>query len=364
MTPVPGTELESLAALDAWLGSGRSLTGTYVQSVDLRGLAPALLAAGVSGAIFLGCELDAGIEGQLVEAGALVFPRLPDLPFDPYRAGLYSPEELYAGLESGYERTLDCLVYRWWQGVGNQPSLRADLAMTLHDHALLDALGDLSLHGAIGVMGGHGFERSHPIYRDTAELGRELAAAGHTVLTGGGPGLMEAAALGAALEGTERDLSDALDTLAVRPSFVPDVTLWATAGFEVRRRWRLSGPSLGIPTWLYGHEPANVFSRRIAKFFSNALREDALLRLADAGVIYLPGAAGTVQEIFQAVTPRYYTHGGDVPPLVFVDSHHWTHTLPAWPLVSALAEGRPLARRIHLCDTVADAARFLASAAT
>lgn len=360
---MPGVELESLAALDAWLGSGQSLTGTYVQSVDLRGLAPVVLAAGVTGAIFLGCDLDAGVEGQLVEAGALVFPRLPDLPFDPYRAGLYAPEELYAGLDSGYEDTLDFAVYRWWQGVGNQPSLRADLAMTLHDHAVLDALGDLDLSGAIGVMGGHRFERDHPIYRETAQLGRELATAGHTVLTGGGPGLMEAAALGAALEGTARDLADALDALAGHPSFVPDVTGWADAGFEVRRRWQLAGPSLGIPTWLYGHEPPNVFSRQVAKFFSNALREDALLRLADAGVIYLPGAAGTVQEIFQAVTPRYYASGDDVPPLVFVDSHHWTHTLPAWPLVSALAEGRPLARRIHLCDTVADAARFLTDAA-
>ena len=47
MTSMPGVELESRAALDAWLGSGRSLTGAYVQSVDLRGLAPAMLAAGV-----------------------------------------------------------------------------------------------------------------------------------------------------------------------------------------------------------------------------------------------------------------------------------------------------------------------------
>lgn len=355
-----GAELETRSEVAAWVDAGQSLAGCHVQSVDLRGMAPALLTAGVAGAILLGCELDPGAEGLLVDAGALVFPRLPDLPFDPYRAGLYTPDELYAGLDSGYQGTVDAQVYQWWQSVGHSPSLRADLAMTLHDHAVLDALGDLRLSGAIGVMGGHRFARNDPVYRQTAQLGRDLAAAGHTVLTGGGPGLMEAAALGAALQGTAADLSAAVDTLAEHPSFVPDVTGWARAGFEVRRRWRLSGPSIGIPTWLYGHEPPNVFAGRVAKFFSNALREDALLRLADAGVIYLPGAAGTVQEIFQAVTPRYYTDGEDVPPLVFVGTEHWTRTLPAWPLVSALAQGRPLAQRIRLCDSVAEAAEFLA----
>lgn len=360
---MPGAELESLDEVEAWLRSGHSLAGTYVQSVDLRGLAPSMLAAGVAGTVFLGCELDTGVEGRLVEAGALVFPRIPDSPFDPYRAGLYSPEELYAGLESGYAQTLDFRVYQWWQAAGHQPSLGADLAMTLHDHAVLDALGNLSLSGAVGVMGGHRFTRDSPVYRQTARLGRDLAAAGHTVLTGGGPGLMEAAALGAALEGTAHDLAGALDTLATHPSFVPDVTAWATAGFTVRRRWPLTGASIGVPTWLYGHEPPHVFAPRVAKFFSNALREEALLRLADAGVIYLPGAAGTVQEIFQAVTPRYYSDGGDVPPLIFVGIEHWTRTLPAWPLVTALAQGRPLAGRIHLCDTVAEAAAFLTGAA-
>lgn len=354
-----GVELESLAEVDAWLASGHSLAGTYLQAVDLRGRAGAVLAAGVAGALFLGCTLDDGVEGQLVEAGALVFPRLPDLPFDPYRAGLYSPEELYAGLESGYSGTVDSRVYQWWQAAGQQPSLGADLAMTLHDHAVLDALGNLSLQGAVGVMGGHRFQRDDSVYRQTAELGRDLAATGHTVLTGGGPGLMEAAALGAALQGTGRDLADALRSLSSHPGFVPDVSGWAAAGFVVRRRWPLGGPSIGIPTWWYGHEPPNVFAPRIAKFFSNALREDALLRLADAGVVYLPGAAGTVQEIFQAVTPRYYADGEDVPPLVFVGREHWTRTLPAWPLVTALAEGRTLAGRVHLCDTVAEAARIL-----
>ncbi|MEZ5112998.1 MAG: hypothetical protein R2693_05855 [Nocardioidaceae bacterium] len=35
--------------------------------------------------------------------GALLFPKVPDLPFDPYRAHLYTGPELYAGLGSSYD---------------------------------------------------------------------------------------------------------------------------------------------------------------------------------------------------------------------------------------------------------------------
>ena len=40
------------------------------------------------------------------------------------------------------------------------------------------------------------------------------------------------------------------------------------------RRYRCTRLSLGVPTWFYGHEPPNLFATRIAKFFTNALRED------------------------------------------------------------------------------------------
>lgn len=48
-------------------------------------------------------------------------------------------------------------------------------------------------------------------------------------------------------------------------------------------------PSLGIPTWKYGHEPSNVFATWQAKFFSNAVREDGLIQIANCGIIYTPG---------------------------------------------------------------------------
>lgn len=352
MNPV---EIESRPALDARLASGLGFARTYVQAVDLTGRGPQLLAAGVDGAVFLGCAVDPGVDLQLVEAGALVFPRLPDLPFDPYRASVYTPDELYAGLDGGYPATFDAEVYRWWRHASERRDLAAELAMTLHDHSIVDALEELHPHAPVGVMGGHRLVRGSQDYAEAARLGRELARRGHSVLTGGGPGAMEAAALGAGLVGDRAELDEALAALAVHPSFDTDTDAWARAAFGVRERHEFGGPSLGIPTWWYGHEPSNAFSGGIAKLFSNAIREDVLLRLAAGGLVCLPGAAGTVQEIFQALTPRYYASDGATPPLlILLGVDYWTQVLPAWPLVEALAAGRAVADRVHLCAGVDD----------
>jgi predicted Rossmann-fold nucleotide-binding protein len=181
------------------------------------------------------------------------------------------------------------------------------------------------------------------------------------VATGGGPGAMEAANLGAyAAPFDETMLADALDTLAKVPSFRPSITDWALAAFDVRDRWPGGGASVGVPTWFYGHEPPNAFAAHIAKYYANATREDGLLARCNAGVVFLPGAAGTVQEIFDNTTPNYYESNGSPRPMVLVDHTHWTRTLPAWPLLQALAEGRSMAPRIALVDSIDDAPKTLA----
>lgn len=354
MSEAAGTDLESLAAFDAHVAAGHDLAGCWVQSVDLTGRSEVLGAADVTRTVFLGCLFAPGVEQLLEERGALVFPTLPDLPFNPYRSGLYTPEELYSGLEQGYRYTPDARNHRWWKHVGTHRSLTSELAMTLHDHAITEALDDVGLTGAVGVMGGHALVRGSAGYADAAGLGRALAASGRTVITGGGPGAMEAVNLGAALVGRPADLAGALDLLAEQPGFAEDVASWAGAGLAVRARWDLSGPSYGVPTWLYGHEPPNVFAAGIAKLFSNAIREDVLLRHATGGLVCLPGAAGTIQEVFQAVTPRFYAPPEEpIAPLVLVGAEYWTHVLPAWPLVDALAQGRRMAAAVHLVDDVA-----------
>ena len=56
-----------------------------------------------------------------------------------------------------------------------------------------------------------------------------------------------------------------------------------------RTRWGPTARSLGIPTWFYGHEPPNVFCDVIAKYFSNAIREEGLLARSTAGIVVLDG---------------------------------------------------------------------------
>ncbi len=229
----------------------------------------------------------------------------------------------------------------------------------VHDDAVSDALDELLIGTrVVGVMGGHAMARGTAAYAGAARLGRELARAGFTVATGGGPGAMEAANLGAyAAPFDDGMLDEALLLLAEVTSFTPSITDWARSAFEVRERWPRGGASVGIPTWFYGHEPPNAFAAHIAKYFANATREDGLLARCDAGVVFLPGAAGTVQEIFDNATPNYYESRGEPTPMVLVDKAHWTERLPAWPLLDSLAGGRTMQSRIALVDRIEEAPR-------
>jgi predicted Rossmann-fold nucleotide-binding protein len=146
------------------------------------------------------------------------------------------------------------------------------------------------------------------------------------------------------------------------PSFIPDVGAWAAVALDVRDEIvRDGGParSVGVPTWFYGHEPPNVFGDGIAKFFSNALREDGLLARCNAGVVVLPGAAGTVQEIFQATTRLYYGVGVNLAPLVLVGRDHWSSAIPVWPTLEALGAQREMAQVVHLVDSLDEAVQLL-----
>lgn len=147
------------------------------------------------------------------------------------------------------------------------------------------------------------------------------------------------------------------------PSYSPDITAWATTALTARERYTdVTGlaQSVAVPTWFYGHEPPNVFCGVSAKFFSNALREDILLARCTAGVVVLPGAAGTVQEIFQAVTRMYYApQDAPVAPLVLVGEKQWTSDVPVWDLLTKLGTGRPMVHAVHLVETTEEAAQLI-----
>jgi len=368
-------EISSLAEFDRLVGAGASsMAGWRLENLDLRDRSDQLRHLDPRGAILFGCELDPQIVPRLRTGGALLFPDLPGLPFEPYRVGLYEPQELYDAVVSGgdYPACMDARCYAWSrsqqprQGV---PDVVDTLAAALHDHAITDAVNEMlrppdgggRALSIVAVMGGHALHRDSPEYLAAARLGRTLAEHGTVVATGGGPGAMEAVNLGAWLaHQPEQTLTDAVAELAAVPTFTPSIQRWVTPALRLRSA-HPAGPritSLSVPTWYYGHEPPNVFAHGIAKYFSNALREDVLLHTATRGVIVLPGAAGTVQEIFQMSALSYYGLG-TVVPLVLVGRPHWTGHLPVWPLLQQMADGRPMAAKIALADSPSDAVRRL-----
>lgn len=360
-----GVEIDDLAMLDERLAARRSLARCTIQSLELTERVEQLADVDVRSALFLGCTMPTSLENRLRHRGALVFPQLPDLPFNPYRPGLYTADELYRGLADGgdYAQCPDAQVYAWHRAQGAQPDINATLAMALHDHAISDGLDELCSDAdellTVGIMGGHAAQRGSNTYRAAAALSAGLTRAGMLVMTGGGPGAMEAANLGGWLAHQGDALGEAIDLLAQVPTF-DDISEWARVALEVRRRWPDGARSVGIPTWFYGHEPPNGFASSIGKYFSNAIREDTLLQRCRGGIVYLPGAAGTVQEVFQAATGNYYApEGTPVAPMVLVGIEHWTKTLPVWPLLQALGRGREMGEHLHLVDHVEDAVDLL-----
>ncbi|MFF0742006.1 LOG family protein [Streptomyces sp. NPDC004111] len=357
-------EIETLAEFDRVTAQG-PLAGYRIQSVDLTARTALLLSVPAAEAVFLGCPMEEEAAVKVRADGALVFPPVPDLPFDPYRGLLYSPGHLFEGLaDGGYEATPDALAYAWFERTKADGDIFASMLRSIHDDAVSDALDEHLVvldTQVVGVMGGHAMARGTDAYAGAARLGRSLARSGLTVATGGGPGAMEAANLGAyTAPQPDAVLDEALELLGKVPSFTPSVTDWAAAAFAVRSRWPDGGGSVGIPTWFYGHEPPNAFASHIAKYFANATREDGLLARCTGGVVFLPGAAGTVQEIFDNATPNYYESRGEPTPMVLVDRVHWTERLPAWPLLRSLAQERAMEPRIALVDTVDEAPAALA----
>ena len=210
-------------------------------------------------------------------------------------------------------------------------------------------------------MGGHDIERDKPIFRLVAEIARTLTRRSFLVVSGGGPGLMEAANLGAFVAPyADEALDEALRVLSKAPKYT-QIDAWLATASEVRTnllgKWdgdeRSESFNIGIPTWLYGHEPPNMFATHSAKLFYNSLREDGLVTIAGAGLIFGRGNAGTVQEVFQDATQNYYRPSGVAPtPMALLEKAFWTRPAsegpdpverkkPLEPLLSALAKEKP-----------------------
>ncbi|MDQ4052632.1 MAG: Rossmann fold nucleotide-binding protein [Actinomycetota bacterium] len=351
--------VESLADFDRRLAAGAtSMRGWRVRRLDLTERSAALATSRLGGATFLGCSFASGDAERVEASGGLVLPDITDSPVDVYRSRLYTADELYD--DPDYQHSLDARAYAWSQ---RSPGHEEALAQSLHDHAIDGALGEWAgERRLVGVMGGHSVQRGEAAYADAARLGHALGHH-HVVATGGGPGAMEAANLGGSLSRRPlAELEEALTALAAVPSYRPSVGAWARVALDVCSRFPERADSLGIPTWHYGHEPPNVFATVIAKYFGNPTREAILLEVCDAGIVFLPGTGGTVQEVFQDACENYYADESSVAPMVLVGEVYWTETLPAWPLLQSLARGRAMEGNVHLADTLEEAAALVGPA--
>lgn len=260
------------------------------------------------------------------------------VPYEIGRKTLYSADELY-GPDSYDARVYECYLHKG----KHASSTKELLARSIHDYCIRKALEDF-MDGrnplrTVGVMGGHGLRRTDEQYRQIVRISKALIERGFLMISGGGPGAMEAAHLGAWMAGrTATEVEEALTRLSVVPVFTDK--RWVEVAMEVRERFPQNADyeSLGVPTWLYGHEPATPFATHIAKFFDNSIREDFILTAAYGGIIFTPGSAGTLQEIFQEAVQNHYLSFGFASPMVFVGTKFWRDEVPIYPLLQHLMD--------------------------
>ena len=317
--------------------------------------------------LFLSCRLPMGLKRQ--SKGCLFLPNMGETFGFPNH--LYSPEELYDGYDpnrpGSYETCFDGRVYRHYMKKGKRNTdIKETLARTLHDHSVSDSLQDylarFDERKLVGVMGGHGLSRLDPAYMQVVRFCKRLTEAGFLMITGGGPGAMEATHLGAWMAGrTEEELQEAITIMQVAPHYTDSG--WLPTAWQVRKRFpNLGYESLGIPTWLYGHEPSTPLATSIAKYFDNSIREDGILTIARGGILYTPGSAGTLQEIFQEAVQNHYLTFGYAVPMIFMGKEFWTNDVPIWPLMMDLVEkGRYKNLILCLTDEPEEAEQVLLS---
>ncbi|MBR3456443.1 MAG: LOG family protein [Bacteroidaceae bacterium] len=270
---------------------------------------------------------------------------LKEVPYDVTPQSLYNALSLYDTLiadpTSPPEECYDLKVYQHFIDNGKHARKEAEqLGRSLHDFAIYKEMNkylkQFNPLTVVGVMGGHQLKRTDATFKEIVLLSKRLTELGSLMVSGGGPGAMEATHLGAWLAGrTNEEVDEALKMLLTAPTFHDEG--WITTALEVMRQFpQTKYHSLGIPTWLYGHEPSTPFATEIAKFFVNSVREDTILTVAYGGIIYTPGSAGTMQEVFQEAVQNHYMSFELSSPMIFLGKKFWTEEQPVYPFLQQL----------------------------
>jgi len=150
---------------------------------------------------------------------------------------------------------------------------------------------------AVGVFGSARTRREDPNYGRAEQLGRGLAAAGFGVITGGGPGAMEAANKGASEAG------GVSVGLGIELPFESGLNEWVDVGVNFR-----------------------YFFARKTMFVKYS-----------SGFVALPGGLGTFDELFEALT-LVQTRKVTSFPVVLIGSEYWAGLLD-WLRGTVLAAG-------------------------
>ncbi len=157
-----------------------------------------------------------------------------------------------------------------------------------------DALAEVG--PAVSVFGSARTKPDHPYYEQARELGRRLAEAGYAVITGGGPGIMEAANRGCQESG---------------------------------------GLSIGCNIELPMEQGLNPYVDLGVEFRYFFTRKVMFVKYADGFVIF-PGGYGTLDELFEALT-LIQTHKVQDFPVILMGTDYWAGMLD-WIRGSVLAE--------------------------
>ncbi|MDV7188336.1 hypothetical protein R3X25_13670 [Lutibacter sp. TH_r2] len=338
-------EIDSYTDLMEAIETQNQLSFHAFQNIDFNQISNSFTNLSFYNCIFLGCTIPEKFTVKLSE-DCLIFPQI-NAPFNPFINSLYTKEKLYNNYQLGnpdsYEKTFDKVVYNHYTKQGKEAvDIKETLTRRLHDHSITNALNDFVIdydkRKIVAIMGGHSLSRSNKNFLKVARISKKLTELGYLMISGGGPGAMEATHVGAWFAGkSNKELTEAINILAEAPIY--NDALWLDKSFEVLEKHPTSNyKSLGIPTWLYGHEPPTPFATHIAKYFANSVREEGLLALAKGGVIFSPGSAGTIQEIFQDATQNHYLSYGFASPMVFLNKEYWTKNRPIYPLLLKLTE--------------------------
>ncbi len=170
---------------------------------------------------------------------------------------------------------------------------------------------------AVSIFGSARIRPGSPVWAQTEEIARKLSDAGFAVISGGGPGVMEAANKGA---------------------------------FEGR------SPSVGLNIELPFEQSGNAYQDITLRFRHFFARKVAFVKYAAAYVV-MPGGFGTLDELSEALT-LIQTKKGRRIPIVLVGTAFWQGLLD-WMRNTLVAEGMINATDLDLMTVCDDSDRVV-----